>query len=120
MTANPDSLERIGALCFGLAVGFITYRTLVRTTDKATVGDLAAVIGAIGGGAITALFKPQSDLFAWYAIGLLGGMVVFFLLFWAMNGRAELAKVMGSKIRIGGGQPGGDTDAGRGPGAPQG
>ena len=43
-----------GVLCFGLVVGYITYRTLVRTTANAAVSDLATVIGAIGGEAVTA------------------------------------------------------------------
>jgi hypothetical protein len=44
------TLTEFGALVFGAVVGFITYRTLVRTVDKAAIGDLATVLGAIGGG----------------------------------------------------------------------
>jgi hypothetical protein len=84
----------VGALVFGLVVGFITYRTLVRTTDKASIGDLGAVLAAIGGGAVTKLYDPSGTPFAWYAIGLALGMMVFFLAFARMNGRVELAKVM--------------------------
>lgn len=32
--------------------------------------------------------------FAWYAIGLALGMATFFALYWVMNGRGALAKVM--------------------------
>ena len=56
---HPGSLALAGGSgCFGTVVGYITYRTLARTTDKAAITDLASVIGAIGGGAITALYGP--------------------------------------------------------------
>jgi hypothetical protein len=88
----------VGAACFGLAVGFITYRTLARTTDKTAITDLTAVIGAIGGGAVTGLFNPQhGDLFGWYSIGLASGLAVFFLLYLALNGRARTAAVMSGR-----------------------
>jgi len=85
----------IGTICFGLLVGYITYRTLVRTTDKASISDLAAVISAIGGGGITAIVRPGSTLFGWYAISLLIGFAAYAALYLKMNGRKEFAKVMG-------------------------
>jgi hypothetical protein len=90
----------VGALVFGLVVGFITYRTLIRTTDNAAVTDLAAVISAIGGGAVTTLYDPSSTAFAWYAIGLALGMLVFFVAYWRLNGRAALAKVMSGETTV--------------------
>lgn len=84
----------VGALVFGLVVGFITYRTLVRTADKAAVTDLVAVVGVLGGGVVTSLYDPAGDQFAWYAIGLAVGMALFFLAYWKMNGRKAIAKVM--------------------------
>ena len=65
-------------MVFGLVVGFITYRTLVRTGNRAAVTDLVAVVGAIGGGAVTKLCEPSGLSFAWYALGLGAGMAVFF------------------------------------------
>jgi hypothetical protein len=86
----------VGALCFGVAVGYITYRTLVRA-ERTAVSDLATVLTAVGGGAVTGLFDPQEgDAFGWYSIGLLAGMAVFFLLFLAMNGKAATAVFMGA------------------------
>lgn len=38
------TLTEFGALVFGAVVGFITYRTLVRTVDKSSVSDLSAVL----------------------------------------------------------------------------
>ncbi len=84
----------VGALVFGLVVGFITYRTLVRTADKAAVTDLVAVVGVLGGGVVTTLYHPAGEPFAWYAIGLALGMTGFFLAYWKMNGKKALAEVM--------------------------
>jgi hypothetical protein len=88
-------INAAGAVCFGITVGYITYRTLMRG-EKSSIGDLTAVIGAIGGGAVTALYDPhQGDLFGFYAIGLLIGTAVFFLLFLKVNGRVKTGDMMG-------------------------
>jgi hypothetical protein len=92
--AGSSMVMTVGAGCFGLTVGYITYRTLARST-KASIADLTAVIGAIGGGAVTGLFDPhQGDLFGWYSIGLLAGVAIFFLLYLKMNGREKTADIM--------------------------
>lgn len=69
----------IGAVCFGIVVGFITYRTLV-FKEGASIGDISAVVGAVGGGVVT-VWSDQggSDSFAWYSIGLLVGVVLYYL-----------------------------------------
>ena len=92
--AQSQPVMSVGALCFGLSVGFIAYRTLIRTASKAEISDIATVVAAVGGGAVTGLFQPNTDLFGWYAIGLLVGMALFFVLYLIMNGRQKLAKVM--------------------------
>jgi hypothetical protein len=95
--AGSHIVMSVGAFCFGVAVGYITYRTLVRTT-KTAVSDLTTVVGAVGGGAVTGLFGPASgDAFGWYSIGLLAGIAAFFLLYLTLNGRAKTAAVMGAK-----------------------
>jgi hypothetical protein len=53
----------VGTMCFGLLAGYITYRTLARTTASASISDLAAVIREVGAGAVTALVKPGPNLF---------------------------------------------------------
>lgn len=73
------TLELWGALCFGAVVGWICYRTLRRSTDPAKLSDLATVIGAVGGGAVTALFKT-ADLFAGYSIGLAIGFFLYLII----------------------------------------
>jgi hypothetical protein len=90
----------VGALVFGLVVGYLTYRTLVRTTSNAAITDLTAVISAIGGGAVTSLYNPTSTAFAWYAIGLALGMLLFFFAYWKLNGKQGLAKVMSGETTV--------------------
>ncbi|MFI1048869.1 hypothetical protein ACH4U3_24250 [Streptomyces griseoruber] len=93
---SSQTVMSVGACCFGIAIGYITYRTLVRA-ERSAVSDLATVVTAVGGGAVTGLFDPQQgDAFGWYSIGLLVGLAVFFLLFFAMNGKAATAVFMGA------------------------
>lgn len=94
MTPQISLVERAGAVCFGLVIGYLTYRTLIRTKDKPKISDLAAVLAAIGGGAVTSLFDPSTELFAFYSIGLLIGMVVYFIGYGVLNGKTALAAVM--------------------------
>jgi hypothetical protein len=66
------SVDLVGALCFGIIIGWVTYRTLRRTGETVALSNIASVIAAIGGGAVTALFNSPA-LFGWYSIGLLVG-----------------------------------------------
>jgi uncharacterized membrane protein YeaQ/YmgE (transglycosylase-associated protein family) len=69
----------LGALCFGIIVGWVTSRTLRRTTPSG-LSDIATVIGAVGGAAITGIFKPSTNAFGWYCIGLLIGFFVYLII----------------------------------------
>lgn len=69
----------VGALCFGIVVGWVTYRTLRRTGETVALSNIATVIGAVGGGAVTALFNTP-DLFGWYSIGLFAGFFGYLIL----------------------------------------
>jgi uncharacterized membrane protein YeaQ/YmgE (transglycosylase-associated protein family) len=69
----------VGAFCFGFVVGWITYRTLRRTNETVALSNIATVIGAVGGGAVAALFQSP-ELFAWYSIGLTGGFFLYLIL----------------------------------------
>jgi hypothetical protein len=98
MNCGASVVMTVGALLFGAVVGFITYRALIRTTDKAAVSDVGAVVGVIGGAAVTGLFDPHtSDLFGWYAIGLAVGLATYFILFALLNGVERTANVMGKE-----------------------
>jgi hypothetical protein len=97
----------VGVLCFGLVVGYITYRTLVRTTANAAISDLATVIGAIGGGAVTALVEPGTPIFGWYGLGLVVGFAGYAVLYRLAAGRTEFARTMGRSEGPQPGRPGG-------------
>ncbi|MFC4009367.1 hypothetical protein ACFOY2_19195 [Nonomuraea purpurea] len=58
----------LGAICFGLVIGWITYGALRRRQGVAGLGDLAAVLASVGGGAVTALL--EAAMFGGYALGL--------------------------------------------------
>jgi hypothetical protein len=72
-------LTKIGAVAFGLVIGWITYRTLRRRKDPAQLSDLSAVIAAISGGAVTAVPFDDPDVFAAYSIGLAVGFFGYLL-----------------------------------------
>lgn len=72
-------VEGIGALCFGLVIGWVTYRTLRRREEGAALSDIASVIGAVGGAAVTSLFK-SGPLFGMYCIGLAIGFFLYLII----------------------------------------
>ncbi len=102
--SDPAGIVLVGALCFGIAIGYITYRTLARTTDKASITDLAAVIGAVGGGTVTTLFgSANGKMFAFYSIGLVAGMVSYLTLSLLLRGKDTTGTVvLGSDPNQGG------------------
>jgi hypothetical protein len=70
-----------GALCFGIVMGWITYRTL-RRKQGAGLSDIASVLAAIGGGTIVVLFPKEDGTFGWYAIGLAAGFFGYLIVSW--------------------------------------
>lgn len=87
-------VEGIGALCFGLVVGWVTYRTLRRKEGMSNLSDISTVIGAVGGAAVTALFK-SGPLFAMYCIGLAIGFFAYFIIGLAVWGKDAAGPWMG-------------------------
>ena len=85
------SVQTSGALLFGVVVGWVAYRTLRRSAGSG-LSDIATVIGAIGGAAITGLFPAETDLFGYYCIGLALGFFgyVATALFLAPSGQKNL------------------------------
>ena len=75
-----------GALAFGVVVGWITSRTLRRSTPGG-LSDIATVIGAVSGAAITGIYKPSTDSFGYYCIGLLVGFFAYLVLSIIIAGR---------------------------------
>ncbi len=78
----------VGAGCFGAVMGWITYRTLRRREGAAALSDIATVVGAVGGAAVTALFRT-ADLFGAYCIGLFVGFFAYLVV--ALNVKSEQA-----------------------------
>ena len=68
-----------GAAAFGVVVGWVTYRTLRRSNETIALSNIATVIGAVGGAAVTGLFN-EPVMFAWYAIGLAAGFFIYLLI----------------------------------------
>ena len=77
-----------------MVIGWVTYRTLARTDTATVLSDIATVIGAVGGGAVTTLFS-DSSLFASYAIGLALGFFVYLMAYALINGKQAAGKIMG-------------------------
>ncbi len=84
------STSLAGAICFGAVIGWITYRTLRRREGAAALSDIATVLGAVGGGAVVALFKTP-ELFAGYAIGLAVGFFGYLVVMLVLFGKKDAA-----------------------------
>ena len=88
----------IGSICFGIVIGYVTYRTLVRK-GPAVITDIAGVIAAVGGGVVTVWFdKDEGDSFAYYSMGLLAGMVLYYVQFLATNGRKRGGELLTAQV----------------------
>jgi hypothetical protein len=89
-------MDKVGAVCFGVVIGWMTYRTLRRKEGAAALSDIATVIGAVGGGAVLALFpNDPTNLFAFYAAGLAGGFFAYLLINLAVFGKDSAETWMG-------------------------
>jgi NhaP-type Na+/H+ or K+/H+ antiporter len=74
---NLDTaLTLIGAVCFGIVLGWITYGTL-RRLERRALTDLTSIVGVLGGAAVTALFPSRSATFGAYCIGLAIGFFAY-------------------------------------------
>lgn len=79
-------MSELGAICFGLVIGWVTYRTLRRSEDKVGLSDIATVLGVVGGAAVTTLFE-DSGLFGFYALGLAIGFFGYLIVAMIMEGK---------------------------------
>jgi len=71
-------LQKWGAFAFGLVLGWFLY-FLNRYRKEVSLADLTTVIGAVGGGAVMALFPAKTDLFGAYGVGLAVGFFGYLL-----------------------------------------
>ena len=84
-------ISSVGAVAFGLVIGWVTYRTLRRKEGVSALSDISSVIAAVGGGVVTALFK-SSELFGFYCIGLAIGFFLYLIINLAVYGK-EAAQI---------------------------
>jgi hypothetical protein len=87
-------IASIGAIAFGLVVGWVTYRTLRRKEGVSALSDISSVIAAVGGGTVVALFK-SGEVFGFYSIGLAIGFFLYLIVNMIIVGKEETKKWMG-------------------------
>lgn len=78
-TESASALTLLGAGAFGVVVGWYLYYVNRYRRGDVQLTDLVTMIGAVGGGAILALFPARSLLFGAYGIGLFVGFFAYFL-----------------------------------------
>jgi hypothetical protein len=85
----------IGAVLFGLVIGWFSARLLARRAGSAHVSHIAAVIALAGGGYVTVM-SGDRGLFGMYAIGLFLGFIGYAAVFHRLNkDRAKTASLLG-------------------------
>ena len=102
-TQAVSTIQLIGAGCFGVIIGWYVYYINRYRKSDVQLSDLVTVIGAIGGGAVLALFPAGTDMFGTYGIGLAIGFFGYFLVLiilvnvspnfdadWFLDGRRKL------------------------------
>ena len=78
-TAMATTLQALGAIGFGVLIGWYVYYINRYRKAGVELGDLATVVGIVGGAVILTLFPAGSDLFGAYGIGLFIGFFGYFL-----------------------------------------
>jgi hypothetical protein len=99
--AQATTFQLWGAGLFGAVLGWFVYFVNRHRKEDVRLTDVAALLGAVGGAAVLALFPAGTDLFAAYGIGLAAGFFGYFLLLlafvwhsktfgveWLLDGRA--------------------------------
>ncbi|MFD5248362.1 hypothetical protein ACFWIW_27740 [Amycolatopsis sp. NPDC058340] len=81
--------ELIGAGAFGFVLGWNLYFVNRYRTGEIGLSDLAALLGAVGGGAVLALFPAGSRLFGAYGIGLAAGFFAYLVVLLIMVARSD-------------------------------
>ena len=76
---SATGIQIAGAICFGALIGWYVYYINRYRKGDVQLSDIVTIIGAIGGGAVLALFKAGTDLFGGYGIGLAIGFFGYFI-----------------------------------------
>ena len=79
----------LGAVCFGLIVGWMAYRILRNRSGASWLSDLIALLGIIAGAVALAFFRNEA-IFGWYAIGLVIGFAAYLAMGVALHGKQEI------------------------------
>jgi len=79
----------LGAVFFGLIIGWVAYRILRQRSAMSWVQDLIALLGIIAGAAALALFHSDA-IFGWYAIGLVIGFFAYLTVGVILYGKQEV------------------------------
>jgi hypothetical protein len=72
-------VQLLGAAGFGALIGWFVYYINRYRKGDVQFSDLTTVIGILGGAVVLSLFRPQSDLFGAYGIGLFIGFFGYYL-----------------------------------------
>ena len=94
----------LGAFCFGLVIGWVTYRTL-RRTKPTGLSDISTVVGAVGGAAVISLFPQETGAFSSYCIGLAIGFFGYLIIAGYVDRRATRNKSFKAVSKWLGGEP---------------
>lgn len=78
-----------GVLCFGLVIGWISHRTLRLSATPIILSDVATIVEVVGSALVVALLKSDV-LFGLYAIGLILGFFVYFLVALQLYGKQDM------------------------------
>ncbi|WP_174826904.1 DUF2304 domain-containing protein [Rhizobium ruizarguesonis] len=73
-----------GALMFGLVLGWNVYFVNRYRRGDISLGDLATLLGVVGGAGVLSLFPNNTDLFGAYGVGLGTGFFAYFIILLAM------------------------------------
>ena len=76
---TASRLQIAGALSFGIVIGWYVYYINRYRKADVQLSDIVTLIGAVGGGAVLALFPAKTELFGAYGLGLGIGFFSYFL-----------------------------------------
>lgn len=79
----------LGAVVFGLIIGWIAYRVLRQRSGPAWLSEIVALLGIIVGAAALAFFRDNT-IFGWYAVGLAIGFFAYFVVGIILYGKQEV------------------------------
>ncbi|MGA7731330.1 MAG: hypothetical protein WCD37_08660 [Chloroflexia bacterium] len=79
VATETSAMQVIGAGLFGLVIGWYLFYINRHRKSDLQLGDLATLVGILGGAAVLAIFPQGSDLFAGYCIGLAIGFFAYFI-----------------------------------------